>query len=117
MAISDNLKRGTIEVSVLTLLKRADMYGYEISQELANQSEGLYTIQETSLYPTLYRLLNKGCISDRTEKVGVRRTRVYYHLEPEGEAYLEAIRKEYLSTNLGVLRILGIKSLEEMEDR
>lgn len=116
MAISDNLKRGTIEISVLSLLKQKDMYGYEISQELSNQSNGLYTIQETSLYPSLYRLLEKGCISDRTEKVGKRRTRVYYHLEPEGEVYLDGLRKEYLSTNRGVLYLLGINSLEEMEN-
>ena len=116
MAISDNLKRGTIEVSILTLLKQRDMYGYDISQELSNQSKGLYSIQETSMYPALYRLVDKGYISDRTEKVGKRRTRVYYHLEPEGEVYLDSLRKEYLSISRGVLYLLGINSLEEMEN-
>ena len=106
MAISDNLKRGTVELSVLTLLQKGDMYGYEISQQLFEQSGELYQIQESSLYPSLYRLVEKGLISDRTEKVGKRRVRVYYHLETAGEKYLKELKREYISHTAGVLRIL-----------
>lgn len=112
MAISDNLKRGTIELSILTLLQKSDMYGYEISQQLFIQSGELYQIQESSLYPSLYRLVEKGLISDRTEKVGKRRVRVYYHLEATGEEYLKELRREYVSHTAGVMRILGIKDIE-----
>ena len=42
MAISDNLKRGTIELTILTLLQDGDMYGYEISQQLSDRSGGLF---------------------------------------------------------------------------
>ena len=107
-----NLKRGTIELSVLTLLRENDMYGYEISQQLSIQSGGLYQIQESSLYPSLYRMVEKGLISDRMEKVGKRRVRVYYHLESLGEEYLRELRCGYLSHTAGVLRILGVKDIE-----
>lgn len=116
MAVSDNVKRGTIELLILTLLDSTDMYGYELVQEIKNRSNGLYTMQESSLYPSLYRLLDKGFISDRREKVGKRRMRVYYHIEDVGKAYLAEIRKEYLSLSRGVLSILKINSLEEMVD-
>ena len=112
MAILDNLKRGTIELSVLTLLRENDMYGYEISQQLSIQSGGLYQIQESSLYPSLYRMVEKGLISDRMEKVGKRRVRVYYHIEPCGEEYLRELRRGYLSHTAGVLRILGVRDIE-----
>lgn len=112
MAISDNLKRGTVELSVLTLLQKGDMYGYEISQQLFIQSGELYQIQESSLYPTLYRLVEKGLITDRSEKVGKRRVRVYYHLETAGEKYLKELKREYISHTAGVLRILGVKDIE-----
>lgn len=114
MAVSDNVKRGTIELLILTLLNAGDMYGYELVQEIKSRSNGLYTMQESSLYPSLYRLLDKGFISDRQEKVGKRRIRVYYHIEDTGKAYLSEIRKEYLSLSRGVLSILNINSLEEM---
>lgn len=115
MSVSDNIKRGTIDILVLTLLGQGDMYGYQISQELERQSRGLYTLLETSLYPTLYRLEDKGMIESRRELVGKRRVRIYYHLSEKGAAYLKDIRREYLSLNRGVLYILGITHLESMD--
>ena len=113
MSVEKGLKRGTIELVLLTLLQRKDMYGYEICQEFDSQSNGLFTVTEGSLYPVLYRLLDKGYISDRSEKVGKRRTRVYYHLEPAGQEYLSEIKKEYISLNRGILLALGYGDLEE----
>ena len=115
MSISDNLKRGTIELMLLTLLKEGDKYGYQLSQTLEERSGGLFVIKEGSMYPTLYRLLNKGLISDRQEKVVVRRTRVYYHLEPAGEEYLKEIHREYVSLNRGIFKVLGYSGLEDLE--
>lgn len=114
MAVSDNVKRGSLDVVMLTILKDGDMYGYQLAQEIEKRSNGRYSLLESSMYPTLYRMLDKGFISDRHEKVGKRRIRVYYHLESKGAEYLAAARKEWLSLTLGVLEILGIKSQEEM---
>ncbi len=116
MAVSDNVKRGSIEVVILTLLQERDMYGYELSQEIQKRSNGRYSLLESSMYPTLYRLVNKGFVSDRQEKVGKRRIRVYYHLEPQGADYLCAARKEWLSLTAGVLNILEVKNAEDICD-
>lgn len=106
MSVSDNLKRGTVELLLLTLLQEQDMYGYQLSQELEKRSEGLFVLQEASMYTILYRLVEKGLISDRQELVGRRRTRVYYHLDAAGAAYLAQIRRDYFSVNKGVLNVL-----------
>lgn len=111
MGISEGLKRGVIDLIILTLLDDEDMYGYELCQTLDQRSDNLFHLQEGSLYPSLYRMLDRGYITDRKELVGKRRTRVYYHLEPLGRAYLEEIKKEYLSLNKGVLLVLGIKNM------
>lgn len=116
MALSDGFKRGTVELLILTLLQDQDMYGYQLSQELAARSRGLYSLQESSMYPTLYRLVEKKLISDRQEKVGKRRIRVYYHLEEAGKIYLKALRKEYCSICRGALYILGIEDIAELEE-
>lgn len=116
MAVSDNVKRGSIDVIILTILQDGDMYGYLLSQEIEKRSNGHYTLQESSMYPTLYRLVDKGFISYRQEKVGKRRIRVYYHLEPQGKQYLAAAKKEYLSLTLGILSVLGVERLEDMTD-
>ena len=98
---------------ILTLLEREDMYGYQLCQCIEKNSKGFFILQEGSLYPPLYRMLDKGYISDRSELVGKRRTRVYYHIEPSGREYLQKIKEEYFSLNRGILFALGYGDLEE----
>ena len=107
MGIAEGLKRGTIELALLSLLRQKDMYGYEICQHLKEKSQDKYIVTEGSLYPVLYRLIERGCITDRSEKVGKRRTRVYYHIEQKGIDYLEEIKREYFLMHNGILLVLG----------
>jgi PadR family transcriptional regulator PadR len=107
MGIRENLKRGTVEMLILFLLSKKDMYGYELSKELSEKSGGLYEIQEGSMYPTLYRLIEKKYISDYKELIGKRRTRVYYHIEDAGLTYLNQIVDEYRSLNNGIDKIFN----------
>ena len=106
MGAPENLKRGTVELLLLTLLQTEDMYGYQLSQKVDEFSEGLFVLQEASMYVILYRMQEKGYISASQQLVGRRRTRVYYHLEPAGEEYLKQVRKEYFSVTKGVLNVL-----------
>lgn len=91
---------------VLALLRRKDMYGYELVQEIANTSSGLLTTQEGSLYPILYQLEDAGLISQQRIKVGKRMHRVYYHLEPTGLQRLETLAREYQQITQAVLNII-----------
>lgn len=115
MGIAEGLKRGTIELALLSLLSKKDMYGYEICQQLKELSHGMYVVTEGSLYPVLYRLIERGCITDRSELVGKRRTRVYYHIEQVGIDYLNEIKQEYFSMHNGISLILD--SVEEGEQK
>lgn len=101
-----SFRRGVMSLVILALLKREDMYGYQLVQETSRSSGGRITTQEGSLYPVLYRLLDQGLISDRKVQVGKRMTRVYYHLEPAGEARLLELIREYEETTQGVFQII-----------
>lgn len=102
----NNYRRGVMSLVLLSLLKREDMYGYQLVQETERSSGGRLTTQEGSLYPVLYRLLEQGLISDRKVLVGKRMTRVYYHLEPAGEEKLRELIAEYESVTAGVFAII-----------
>lgn len=108
MGISDNLKRGVTELVLLGLLSEQDMYGYEMAQALRERSHGKFVLQETSMYPTLYRLQDGGYISAREELVGKRRKRTYYHLEPAGQIYFRQSLAEYLGVQEGIRAILRL---------
>lgn len=107
MSVSDSLKKGSVDLLLLTLLKEKDMYGYQLCQEIAERSGRRYVLKESSMYPMLYRLIDKNFISDRHEIVGKRRVRVYYHIEPAGLEYLDKIVDEYIGVVNGILAILG----------
>lgn len=98
--------RGVFPLVVLALLKREDMYGYQLVQEVERASGGRLSTQEGSLYPVLYKLQDQGLISARKELVGKRMTRIYYHLEPAGSERLLALTREYEDVIHGVLHIL-----------
>jgi len=104
--IQSGFQRGVVTLVVLAILKREDMYGYQIVQEMNRSSGGVLAVQEGSLYPVLYKLQDQGMISDRRVQVGKRMTRVYYHLEPAGEARLQELIQEYEAVTNGVFRII-----------
>ena len=51
-----NFKMGTVEMIILFLLNKKDLYGYEITSLVEKLSEGKIGITESTLYPTLYKL-------------------------------------------------------------
>jgi PadR family transcriptional regulator len=102
------LKRGSAEVLILALLEQRQRHGYEIGQLIADRSEGAITFHIASLYPTLYRLEDKGLIEGRwVEKAGQRRRR-YYRVTTEGRKVLKSQRNVWQTFFLALDRIAGI---------
>lgn len=102
-----NFQRGVLPIVLLSLLKQEDMYGYQLVLETERRSGGRLVTQEGSLYPVLYKLLDAGYISDTKKLVGKRMTRIYYHLEPTGEEYLQALIREYEKVTEGVFTVVN----------
>ena len=105
--IEENMKRGILEMLILELLCNKDMYGYEMADIMNKASDGKLSIKEGSLYGPIYRLIDKKCISENRVLVGRRRTRIYFHLEPRGQEYLDQLKEVYLRMNEGVMKIIG----------
>lgn len=101
----NTFRRGIMQLVILSLLSKEDMYGYQLVQETIARSGGRILTQEGSLYPVLYKLQEQGFISDRKVLVGKRMTRVYYHIENTGLAQLEKLTEEYNAISTG-LRML-----------
>ena len=102
-----NFKMGTVEMIVLYLLSHQDLYGYQITTLIKELSEGNVIVTESTLYPTLYKLLNNKYISDYEEIIGKRRVRVYYHLEPAGLQRLNDLLEDYAEITFGFNKILS----------
>jgi transcriptional regulator len=92
---SAELKKGSIEMVILSLLDARPRHGYEIGKLIEARSGGQLTFALPTLYPTLLRLENRGWIKGRwVEKAGERR-RCFYRLTPEGRRELGEQRKTW----------------------
>jgi PadR family transcriptional regulator, regulatory protein PadR len=86
------LKKGSAELLILSLLQVRERHGYEINKLIESRSGGVLRFKVASLYPLLYRLERRGWIKGRwVEKAGQRRRR-YYKVTAEGKKVLSAQR-------------------------
>ncbi|MEW6128157.1 MAG: PadR family transcriptional regulator [Acidobacteriota bacterium] len=99
------LKKGSAELLILSLVEARARHGYEISKLIEARSDGVLSFNVASLYPLLYRLEKRGWIEGRwVERAGQRRRR-YYKLTREGRKVLSAQRSAWESFVAAVSRI------------
>ncbi len=99
------LKKGSAELLILSLVESRPRHGYEIAKTIEQRSDGTLKFHLASLYPLLYRLEKRGWIDGKwVEKEGKRR-RKYYSLTPDGQKVLESQRRGWDSFVEAVKRI------------
>ena len=102
------LKKGSAEFLILSLLAGRPRHGYELSKLIEARSNGVLTFRVASLYPLLYRLEKRGWIHGRwVEKAGQRRRR-YYRLTAAGAAILDRQRSGWREFVAAIDRITGL---------
>jgi transcriptional regulator len=104
------LKKGSAELLILSLVEARPRHGYDISKLIEVRSGGLLRFNVASLYPLLYRLEKRGWIQGRwVEKAGQRRRR-YYRLTAEGKKVLAAQRSSWRDFVEAINRITEIEN-------
>jgi PadR family transcriptional regulator PadR len=84
------MKRGLLDVCVLTALRSEESYGYQIIKDIRPYVE----ISESTLYPILRRLESAELISVRTAEHNGR-LRKYYSITSAGLERIEAFKEEW----------------------
>ena len=74
------LKKGLLEVCVLSAIREEESYGYKIISDLAPYIE----ISESTLYPILRRLESGGFVTTRSEQYNGR-LRKYFRITQSGK--------------------------------
>lgn len=99
------LKKGSTELLVLSLVEERSRHGYEIGKLIEERSRGVVQLHVASLYPLLYRLERRGWLAGRwVEKPGERRRR-FYRLTPAGRKVLDAQRAAWQQFVVAVRRV------------
>jgi PadR family transcriptional regulator, regulatory protein PadR len=106
-ALDRELKRGTAELLILSLLDARPRHGYELSKLIQTRSGGQIQLHIDSLYPLLYRLEERGWIKGTwVEKPNERRRR-FYKVTPNGRRVLAKQLETWAAFVAAVQRVTG----------
>ena len=109
-ALDRELKRGSAELLILSVLEARPRHGYELGKLIKLRSRGELTFHIDSLYPLLYRLEERAWIKGTwVEKAGERRRR-YYKVTIEGRRVLAEQRKTWARFVEAVRRVTGVEN-------
>ncbi len=89
--MNSQLKRGTLELCVLSILCRSDCYGYE----LVNRISECMQITEGTIYTLMKRLKDNGMIDSYIVESQEGPPRKYYKITDSGRAEKETLLKEW----------------------
>lgn len=96
------LKKGILDLCVLSALSKGESYGYKIISDL----NGVIEISESTLYPILKRLETGGFVTTRTAEFSGRLRR-YYKITNSGLKKLVSGRGDLQEINVIYKKIFG----------
>ena len=97
------LKKGVLELCVLSILSRGDSYGYEIASRLTN---GI-GMGEGTIYPLMRRMQTDGLVKTYLEESSSGPPRKYYQLTKAGHVALAAQKAEWNVFTASVAKVLS----------
>jgi PadR family transcriptional regulator, regulatory protein PadR len=101
-----DIPQGTLDLMILTMLRREPMHGYGISQKLAELSHDTFQVNPGSLFPSLYRLEQDGKVKAEWRPSENNRNAKYYKLTAAGKRQLEQHRERWDRIALAITSVL-----------
>ncbi len=97
---STQLRKGVLELAVLSALDGEQRYGYELVKRLVEVPD--LGVTEGTLYPLLSRLRGAELVATRLEESPAGPVRKYYRLTPKGRRALAAMDTHLASVLAGI---------------
>ena len=106
---TSQLLKGVLDLAILATLRDSDGYGYDILRRI--RAAGLTDVGDASVYGTLRRLFNAGCLTTYVVPSDEGPHRKYYALNATGREELQRSAKTwhgFASTMDDLLRERGM---------
>jgi PadR family transcriptional regulator len=97
---------GTLDLLILTTLRRAPLHGYGIAQSIRRISDAVLTVEEGSLYPALQRLLLQGWVQSEWKTTESHRRARFYTLTATGRRQLGLEMSQFRQMMTAISRVL-----------
>lgn len=102
----DGLLPGTLDMLILRVLAAGPMHGYGIAQRLKALSGDVLAVGESSLYPSLQRLLLNEDVEAEWSLSDQNRRARYYTLTRTGRKRLAAEQQQYDRMHTAIRKVL-----------
>ncbi len=89
--MNTQFRKGVLEICVLALISKKDMYGYEIVQNISK----VINVNEGTIYPILRRLTKDEYFESYILESTEGPARKYYKITPIGKDYLNKMINEW----------------------
>ncbi|MCV4329404.1 MULTISPECIES: PadR family transcriptional regulator [Bacillus amyloliquefaciens group] len=89
--MNSQLRKGVMELCVLAMIRKEDLYGYELIRSLSEK----FPVKGETIYPVLKRLTNGGFLSTYIGESSQGPSRKYYKITPEGERQYQLLHAEW----------------------
>ena len=100
--MNPQFKKGVLNLCVLALLQKRDMYGYELVQSISQKID----ISEGAVYPLLRRLTAEGYFTTYMVESSEGPARKYYKLTDLGEQQLHQLRNDWAQFHKAVNELI-----------
>ncbi len=100
--MNSQLKKGTLELCVLSLLSKGDMYGFELTGTISAH----IAISEGTIYPLLKRIKDEGFVVTYLKESQEGPPRKYYSITDYGRVTMETLKNEWNSLVEGMKKIM-----------
>jgi PadR family transcriptional regulator PadR len=85
-----DLLQETLDMLILKALSLGSLHGYGIIQRIRQLFDEMLEVEQGSLYPAVYRIEQRGCISSKWDVTETRRRAKFYTLTKTGSKQLTA---------------------------
>jgi transcriptional regulator len=106
-ALDRELKRGSAELLILSVLEAQPRHGYDLGKLIHTRSGGQLSFHIDSLYPLLYRLEERGWIKGTWVEKPDERRRRFYKVTAEGRRVLAQQKETWRAFVEAVQRVTG----------
>lgn len=103
-----DLLLGTLDMMVLKTLAIEPTHGWGLSVRIEQITQGVFQINQGSLYPALQRLKRKGWITSEWRRSENNRRALYYELTSAGRKQLAREVKRWEKVSSAVNRVIRI---------
>ena len=101
--MNTQLKKGALEICVLSQLTKGDKYGYELTEVISREMD----IAAGTLYPILKRLKDDLYVETYLRESEGGPARKYYHLTAKGKEYQQTLQQEWKDFVLAMERLMN----------